>query len=217
MYNQSYQPFRVIFTYLTLIWPPKVTQGQYKYPKSKAIQRWWYSSGLMKCLRWTVYEIWAYLWLQYANSPSTPMLNIVTLKSDLFCISIKIILWYVLSVIIKKHSAKLETRVKNSFWEKQFSINLPSDSMLNLSIFEKNRVHTKFCYSLIVQNLSGPIFFLSENIPGVLKHILTRRWAKSDKKSFSIYFLSDPKIYTQKWNTSSESMGILQFGLLGYC
>ena len=53
------------------IWPwfdlRRSLKVKYKYPKSKAIQWWWYSSIVMKCLRWTVSEIWAYLWLQYAN------------------------------------------------------------------------------------------------------------------------------------------------------
>ena len=49
-----------------------------------------------------------------------------------------------------------------------------------------------------IQNLSEPKFF-SENIPGVLKHILTRRWTKSDKTNCIIYFFvrSQPYLDTK--------------------
>ena len=42
-------------------------------------------------------------------------------------------------------------------------------------------------------------YFFLENIHGVLKHILTQRWAKSDKKKFEYFFVRpqpylDPKM-----------------------
>ena len=60
------------------------------------------------------------------------------------------------------------------------------------------------------QNLSGPNFF-SENIPGVLKHILTRRWAKSDKKVLVFIFCQTPTLFRPKNGTLQANLRVSHY------
>ena len=66
-----------------------------------------------------------------------------------------------------------------------------------------------------VQNLNGPNFF-SENIPGVLKHILMRRWEKSDQKKFYyLFFCQTPTLLDPKMEHFERIYGHTK--LLSYC